>query len=200
MKVKNLAVAAVMTATAVGVVSGTAQAQPTQFWRADAPISAPADTALRTQDHGVSIATVPNADGSGVVTEIDSGRFELSPDVRSVTLFDRNGEIVDTLPMAIQVAGVKYLLAPGIEQAGRSLTLSPVAMPTLSPAQRADLPINFADAAADLNRHQYNAGVGALIGLGIGILVGLPFLFPFGAIPGGVIGAAIGALIGWVLP
>ncbi|WP_405485141.1 hypothetical protein [Nocardia sp. NBC_00511] len=150
-------------------------------------------------DQGVSYTTGPNRDGRSVTTTLDAGHFGLSDDGRMVTIFDRSGTAIATLPMAIQVAETKYPLEPRIDEAGQTLTLSPVGAPIPSPAQSIQAQRQFVDAAADLNRHQYNAGVGALIGLGIGILLGLPFDI-VGAIPGGVIGAGIGALIGWVLP
>ena len=182
MAIKKFATTALLAAGATGILAGTAHAE-----------SAPGI------DQGLSYNVDLDAGNNGVSTTLDTGRFVLSDDGKAVSVFDPAGAEIANLPMAYQVAGNKYLLQPQIDPAGRNLTLTPLGAPGLDPAQQVQAQRQFVDAAADLQRHQYNAGVGALIGLGVGILLGLPFAV-VGAIPGGVIGAGIGALIGWIVP
>ncbi|MFB8278522.1 hypothetical protein [Nocardia colli] len=197
MSIKKLTLTALLAVCATGIAAGGAHAQPNWFGQNN--FQSTPDYGVRGADRDVSYATSLNPDQGSITTTLDAGRFELTGDGKAVAIFDQAGAEVASLPMAVQFAGGKYLLAPNIEQVGRSLTLTLVGAPALNGAQTVDAQRHFVDAAADLNRHQYNAGVGALIGLGIGILLGLPLLI-VGAIPGGVLGAAIGALIGWVLP
>ncbi|GAB2505810.1 hypothetical protein [Nocardia heshunensis] len=193
MKFRMLAATATFTAALTGLTAGIAHARPVTIQPARS------DAAAHGIDHDLPFATSLNPVDSSVTTTVDTGRFAPSDDGKTVSLLDATGTRIDSLPLAVTFAGATYPLTPLITDAGHSLTLTPVGAPLLTPEQRPQAELQFVDAAADLNRHQYNAGVGALIGLGIGILLGLPFGV-IGAIPGGVIGAAVGALIGWVLP
>ncbi|MFB7719510.1 hypothetical protein [Nocardia sp. NPDC056100] len=181
--IKKFAATAMLAIAATAITAGTAHAQPG------------VDQATGI-DQGMSYTTGVDAAAATVTTVVDGGHFELSDDSKTVTLFGSAGAVTATLPMAVQVAGTTYPLAPHIDQAGRSLALTPIGAPALSPEQSVAAQRHFVDAAADLNRHQYNAGVGALIGLGIGAVLGLGVL----SLPFGAIGAGIGAIIGWVLP
>ncbi|MFE3192394.1 hypothetical protein ACFXHA_25520 [Nocardia sp. NPDC059240] len=185
---RKLTITALSAIIATGFAGGFAYADP-----------AGPDTVLHGIDQGVAYDTDLTADGSGVTTTLADGRFDLAADGKSVTLTDAGGAQVATLPMAVQVSGTRWLLDPRIDDAGRSLTLTPVGAAALTPEQQIQAHRTFVDYNADIARHQHNAAVGALIGLGIGIIVGFPF-FVVGAIPGGVLGAAIGAIIGWIVP
>jgi hypothetical protein len=188
MKVTKFAAIALLTIGATAITAGSVYAAPA----ATAP-------AAIGQQGAVSYSSKVGADGRGVVSTVTAGKFTLASDAKAVTVSDPAGAVIATLPMAFQVAGQKFSLVPTITDAGRTLALAPVGTPAASPAQQATAQHQFVDAAADLARHQYNAGVGALIGLGVGILIGL-FFFGVGAIPGSIIGAGIGALIGWSCP
>lgn len=177
----QFAATALLAIGATTITAGTAHATPV------------IQPALHGTDRGVTYVTHVDAGHAGVTTTLDAGTFSLAADARSVSVSDRAGTVVATLPMAFRVADRTFRLAPSIDSAGRTLTLTPVGATPAAPQPQ------FVDAAADLARHQYNAGVGALIGLGIGILIGgLGYLV--GAIPGAIIGAGIGALIGWATP
>lgn len=162
--------------------------------------AAPVTRTVTGHQDGVRYATGVTADGSAIATTLTAGHFSVSGDRKSVTITNSAGTVIASLPMAYQVAGQKFALTPVVSGQGRTLTLAPAGTPVATPAQKAAAQTQFVDKAADdIARHQYNAGVGALIGLGIGILIGL-FFFGVGAIPGAVIGAGLGALIGWALP
>ena len=192
MRTKKLATAAVIVATATGIATGTATAAPAQ------PAAHPAGVSLSGTDHGVRYTTGPAGNGAATVTTLKSGRFAATPD--GVTVSDRSGSVIATLPMAYRVAGHTYPLRATVDSSGRSLTLTPIGVTVTDPVRQELLQRNFVDYAADLARHQYNAGVGALIGAGVGALIGF-FVIPIiGAIPGAIIGAAVGAGIGWVSP
>lgn len=182
------------------MAAGTAYAQPAQIQHADAQPSA---AVVHATDHGVSYTTRQAADGTGVVTTLDAGRFALTSDAKAVTVSDPAGNVIATLPMGFQVAGQRFGLRPLIEQAGRSLTLQPVGAQPAAPAARVQAQARFVDEAADLARHQYNAAVGAVIGGAIGALLGFfPWVLPnlIGAVVIGLIGAGVGAGVGWILP
>ncbi|MFF3229046.1 hypothetical protein ACFYV7_40090 [Nocardia suismassiliense] len=195
--IKSLTGTAVLAIGAIGLTTGTVHAAPLPADSVDAQSTV---TELRGEAQGVGLTVSPTADSSGVRTVLDAGGFALTPDGRGVTVSDENGTVLETLPLAYQVADRTYDLRPEVGDAGRSLVLTPVGLPAADPAQRAELPLHFVADASDLARHQYNAGVGALIGGGLGALIGF-FVVPIvGAIPGGVIGALLGAGIGWVQP
>ncbi|NUS44645.1 MAG: hypothetical protein HOQ24_13280, partial [Mycobacteriaceae bacterium] len=126
------------------------------------------------------------------------GRFAAADNGRTVTVADGTGRIVERLPMAYRADGRTFPLRASVEHNGSQLRLTPVGTPA-APADRAQLQKQYVDYNADLARHQYNAGVGALIGAAIGGLIGFIFL-GIGAIPGILIGALIGAGIGWISP
>lgn len=196
MAINKFAATALLAIGATGITAGAVNAGPTVV---HTDVRLVASDGMRGADQGVPSTTSLDPDTSSISTTLDAGRFALSEDRKVVTLLNEAGAEAASLPMAVQFAGSKFLLDPRIDESGRTLTLTPIGAPALTPDMKNQASLQFVDAASDLQRHQYNAGVGALIGLGIGILLGLPFAV-VGAIPGGVIGAAIGALIGWTLP
>ncbi|MGW4366343.1 hypothetical protein ACWEKT_11920 [Nocardia takedensis] len=182
MTVKKFAATALLAVAATGVTAGVAAAQPV-------PSS---EFAVRGVDRGVSYVAAPTADGRGITATVESGRFLLAADSRSVTLTDAAGAVVATVPLGLQAAGTTIALTPGIDADGRTLTLRPQAEAGQT-AQAID------EAADTLARKQYNAGVGAVIGAGIGAVIGF-FLGGVGALVTVPIGAGIGALIGYSTP
>ncbi|MFI6041196.1 DUF6861 domain-containing protein [Nocardia sp. NPDC051321] len=187
---------ALLSIGAVATVTGSAYAQPMQIEHNQVQ---PAGDVLQGEDHGVGIATGLAPDANSVVSELNGGTFALSGDGKAVTATADDGTVLDTMPLAYQAGGHTFDLTPQIDETGRKLTLTPVGSPTMDQAQRSDLQLHFVDYASDLARHQYNAGVGALIGGGVGALIGMPF-FGVGMIPGAIVGALVGAGIGWVSP
>jgi hypothetical protein len=182
MKMTSIGAAAALAVCAVGVSAATAEAQP-------------ATATARPSVANVLLAP----ENSGVATTLASGRFTLSSDARTVTVSDRSGRPVETLPMAYRVDGRTVPLRAAIGQGGRELVLTPVDAPAVGASVGAAARRQFVDYNSDLARHQYNAGVGALIGAAVGGLIGIVF-FGIGAIPGVLIGALIGAGVGWVSP
>jgi len=190
MKSSKAAAIACLIVGSLGLTAGIVHAQP----------AVPPATADGIEQ-GLHYAMTLDPDAGAVHTTIDEGKFTLSPDTKMVTVTDPAGAVLATLPMAVRIVdrSGKTALIPQIDPSSRTLTLTPLGARPQPPQVRDQARAQYVDAAADLARHQYNAGVGALIGLGVGILIGIWFLV-VGAIPGGLIGAGIGALIGYCLP
>jgi len=152
-------------------------------------------------DQGLHYATTLDPDVGTERTTLAEGKFTLSPDTKEVVVTDPAGNVMARVPMAVRIIGRpgKTALMPTVDPSGRTLTVHPIGAPLQPPQIRHQAGAQYVDTAAELARHQYNAGVGALIGLGVGILIGIWFLV-VGAIPGGIIGAGVGALIGYCLP
>jgi hypothetical protein len=195
--IQRSAATAMIAIAASTIATATASAQPAVGGHAERHSDAIATMRHDGVDHGVSYTTGFTPDGAGVATTVAAGRFAATADGRAVTLTDPAGAVITTLPTSARVDGRTVALRPTITGDGRTLVLTPVAAPGALAAAQAQP--RFVDYYSDLARHQYNAGVGALIGLGIGILIG-GFGWLVGAIPGAIIGAGIGALIGWSLP
>ncbi|WP_068271935.1 hypothetical protein [Aldersonia kunmingensis] len=184
MKVSKISVTAALAATAVAVAAGTASAAP-------APVSpaAPAvvsNTGFHGTDHGVSYRTFLNETGREITTTVDAGTFALAGD--TVTLTDRSGVVVASIPLAYEFAGQHVSVAPAIADAGRTLNLAP-------DFGRTDVALKSISTQDWFNTELNNAAptgiFGALIGGAIGLLVG-----GVGAIPGAIIGALVGLYIG----
>jgi hypothetical protein len=190
MKSSKAAAIACLIIGSLGLTAGIVHAQP----------AVPPSTVDGT-DLGLHYAMTLDPDAGTVRATIDEGKFTLSPDTKVVMVTDPSGAVLATLPMAVRAVGQpgKTALIPRVDPSGRTLTLTPLGARPQPLQVRDQARAQYVDAAADLARHQYNAGVGALIGLGVGILIGIWFLV-VGAIPGGLIGAGIGALIGYCLP
>lgn len=117
---------------------------------------------------------------------IDAGTFALGRD--AVTVANREGAVVATLPTSVRIAGHQYAVTPHLDTARTTLTLTPVGS------------VQPIDAwAKDLNHPSTGEVVGAVIGgvLGglLGFLIGLPFLI-FGAVLGELIGTIVGIGVG----
>lgn len=190
MKSSNAAAIASLIIGSLGLTAGIVHAQPI----------APAATA-NGADLGMRYTTTFDPNAGTVRATLGEGKFTLAPDAGEVVVTDPAGDVMARVPMAVRIVDRpgKVALTPTIDPSGRTLTLNLRGVQPRSQQVREQASAQYVDAAADLARHQYNAGVGALIGLGVGILIGIWFLV-VGAIPGGIIGAGVGALIGYSLP
>lgn len=180
---KKFCAVAVLAVGAVGLTATTnAHAAPTA-----APV-------VQGTENGVAFTAGPSADGAGLTTSVVDGTFTLAGG--TVTLTDREGRAVASIPTRIASTAGTFDLAAAIAADGRSLTLAPVGAPAAVTANTAE----FVDEAAETQaRKQHNAGIGALIGAGIGAVLGF-FLGGVGALVTIPIGAGIGALIGYSTP
>lgn len=184
MKVSKITVSAALAATAVAVAAGTASAAPAPVISA-AP-AAVSNTGFQGTDHGVSYRTFLNETGRAITTTVDAGTFTLAGD--TITLTDRSGAVVASVPLAFDFAGQHVSVAAGIADAGRTLNLVPdfgrtdAALKTISAQEWFN---------AELNNAAPTAVFGALVGGAIGLL-GLGI----GAIPGALIGALVGLFVG----
>ncbi len=194
MNISKVAATACLTIGSLTVTAGAVHAQP-------APASATTSARVNGSDDGVNHTIVLDPDAGTVSAVIDRGNFQVTPDGKAVTVTDTAGDVLARIPMAVRMIDHegKYALMPTVDKSGRILTLTPLDAPIQPQRIRDAARAQFADQNADVLRHQYNAGVGALIGMGAGILIGIWFLL-IDAVPGAVVGAGIGALIGYALP
>jgi hypothetical protein len=183
MRIKHIAATALLSIGALGIATGTAQAD-TQT----------AEVAVRGTEQGVGYVAAPNEAGTSIVTTLDAGSFRLTADGAAVTLADPAGRTLTTLPLGVTTAGATAPLAAAISADGRTLTVTPDAA---TPAGQHIAQL-VADPGAEA-RKMHNAGIGALIGGGIGAVLGF-FLGGVGALVTIPIGAGIGALIGYSTP
>ncbi|WP_068271931.1 hypothetical protein [Aldersonia kunmingensis] len=182
MKFSRITVTAAMAITAVAVATGTASADPAPAVPADsAAVTAPG---YLGNDHGINYRTFLNDAGRAITTTIDAGMFTLAGD--AVTLTDRFGAVVASIPLAYEFAGHRVSVAPLIADAGRTLTVTPQVGTTDAALKNVDANWFF----AELNRAAPGAAVGALIGGAIGLLG-----FIVGVIPGAIIGALVGLVV-----
>ncbi|WP_278262671.1 hypothetical protein [Nocardia sp. AG03] len=180
---RRIGAVAVLAAGALGLAATTAHAGPA----AAVPI-------VQGSEGGVAFTASPLTDGSGVTASVADGTFRLAGGV--VTLTDRSGRVVASVPTRIVTGAGDFDLTAGVAADGQSVTLRPVA----APAVVTDNLASFVDEASDTQaRKQYNAGIGALVGAGIGAVLGF-FLGGVGALITIPIGAGIGALIGYSTP
>ncbi|MBF4995938.1 hypothetical protein IRT45_02080 [Nocardia sp. BSTN01] len=180
MRAKKFAATALLAVGATTAAAGVVQAAP----------ATASEIAVRGVEQGVGFVTAPTADHTGLTTTVDAGSFTVTGD--SVTLTDAAGRAVASVPLGLRTASGTVGLTPRIENAGRTLTLTPQSA-TERTAQAID------EASDTLARKQYNAGVGAAVGAGIGAVLGF-FLGGVGALITIPIGAGIGALIGYSTP
>ncbi|MBA4856387.1 hypothetical protein [Nocardia farcinica] len=183
MKYKKFAATALLAVAATGVTAGTSYADPSVPPAAQEQ----APPAARGVDKGVDYTAALTEAGNAIVTTVTGGAFSLDADGSAVTLINDAGEVVTRIPLAARDAanGAEVRLVAAVDDAGRSLTLTPqaevVAVKDISAQQWF---------FAELQRASLGAAVGAVIGGLIGLL-GLVV----GVIPGAAIGAVIGLLV-----
>lgn len=180
MRAKKFAATALLSIGATTAAAGVVHAEPAQA----------ADIAVHGVDQGIGFVTAPTADRTGLTTTVAAGSFTVTGN--SVTLTDAAGRTVAAVPLGLRTVSGTVGLTPRIDNAGRTLTLTPQSA-NAETAQAID------QASDTLARKQHNAGVGALVGAGIGAVLGF-FLGGVGALITVPIGAGIGALIGYSTP
>ncbi len=169
MKIRKLVAATVLTVAATGVTAATAYGSPS--------VAAPV---LAGNDRGVEYTAAVAPDHSAATVTLASGRFVVTPDA-GIAVVAPDGAVVATVPTTLHtVAGQQVEVAPEVDAAATTLTLTPVGG---VPAQ------------ADFIGDAGTTVAGALIGCVIGALIGFLF-FVAGFLPGCLIGGLIGGVIG----
>lgn len=172
MNIRKLVATAVLTIAATGVAAATAHGQ-----------AEVADAAFTGVDHGVAYTAAVAPDHSSATLTLASGKFVLTPD-QGISVLAPDGSVVATVPTTLQsVSGQQVQVAPEVNAAATTLTLTPVGAATPEPGA----PQFIGDAGTTV--------AGVLIGCAIGFLIGLIFAI-IGAIPGCIIGGIIGGIAG----
>ncbi|MBF6167226.1 hypothetical protein IU486_21085 [Streptomyces gardneri] len=171
MKFRNLVATTLLTIAATGVTAATAFGQ------------AEIDGAAVSENHsGVAYTASVAPDRSSAAVTLASGTFARTPD--GIAVLGPDGAVVTTVPTTLQsMFGQQVGVAPHIDAAGTTLTLTPVGTAIPEPGA----PRFIGDAAATLG--------GVAIGCAVGALIGLVF-FVVGVFPGCVVGGLIGAAAG----
>jgi hypothetical protein len=181
-KPSRIIVTAVLAAAAVTIATGTATAGPGPAQQATAAVVT--DSGYHGTDHGINYRSFLDPAGRAITTTVDAGTFRLTGE--AVTLTDRSGTVVASIPLAYEFAGQRVSVAPLVSDAGRTLSLAPDIGVTDAALETIDANWFF----YELNRAAPGAAVGAVIGGLIGLLG-----FVVGVIPGALIGAVIGAVV-----
>nr|WP_271212946.1 hypothetical protein [Rhodococcus wratislaviensis]GLK39773.1 hypothetical protein GCM10017611_66440 [Rhodococcus wratislaviensis] len=171
MKMTKLMAVTAMTIASMGIVTGTAYADP-------APAPAP----------GVGWNVTSN--GNQVI--VDTAVGSLSNENDHLVLRDAAGVLVDSVPLAIAVDGVSHPVAAQIDGHTATLTTdtSPAAAtPVNLPLQQVDLPAAVANVKDNIT---LTAAVGGFLGAASGLVGGCLL----GAIAGGVVSAPAALLFG----
>ncbi|MBY6412212.1 ammonium transporter [Rhodococcus sp. BP-252] len=194
MKLSKLVVTAAFVASAMGLASGTAYADPAT----DAP----------AQSDDINY-TVEQQDRT-IVTTIDAGVFKVADDGKTVDVLDQADKVVVTLPLSFNLGGLNFPYEQNVDNDGKTLRLVPQldlskasanskslgATPVASPDENLKAQQTF---ASQLGLATAIGGLtGTIIGAGIGFLAGLPLLgaggvitIPIAAGAGGVIGTIV---------
>ncbi|NDV10176.1 hypothetical protein GXW84_38105 [Rhodococcus sp. IEGM 248] len=169
MKMTKLMAVAAMTIASMGIVAGTAYADP-------APTP------------GVGWNVTSN--GNQVI--VDTAAGSLSNENNHLVIRDAAGALVDSVPLAIAVDGVSHPVAAQIDGHTATLTTdtSPAAATPVSlPLQQVDLPAAVASVKDNIT---LTAAVGGFLGAASGLVGGCLL----GAIAGGVVSAPAALLFG----
>jgi hypothetical protein len=203
MGIKKVAATAMLAIAATGIATATAHGE-----------SQVAEPVISRVDDGMAYTAGLTEDHTGVVTKLESGRFDLTGDGSAVTVTGPDGSKLAQLPMSFQASGQQFRLTPEIDSAGKTLTLRSADRPgvPVDVAQFRENAAKMYDASirdvADPNVQSgkdvvlllclpglvIGAVVGALIGIFVGVLllgIGLIVTVPAGIIIGAAIGCAI---------
>ncbi|WP_280249176.1 hypothetical protein [Nocardia abscessus] len=173
MKFTKLVATTLLTIAATGVTAATAYGQ-TEF----------DGSANSAEDSGVGYTATVAPDRSSAAVTLASGTFAYLPD-GGIAVLGPDGAVLTTVPTTLQSAfGQQVGVAPDIDAAGTTLTLTPVGAAVPEPGA----PRFIGDPTTTLGGLAIGCAVGALIGL-VFFVVGV---FP-GCVVGGLIGAAAGA-------
>ncbi|OZF55381.1 hypothetical protein [Rhodococcus sp. 14-2470-1a] len=198
MKLSKLVVTAAFVASAMGLASGTAYAQPAT----DAPAPSEEGTA------GENIGFESNLEDRTIVTTIDAGVFKVADDGKTVDVLDSTDKVVVTLPLSFNLGGLNFPYEQNVDNDGKTLRLVPQLDLTKASANSASVgATKVASTDENLKAQQTFASqlglataiggfTGTVVGAGLGLLgvtIG-PLVFatvPAGAAIGGVIGTII---------
>ncbi|MGA9871342.1 MAG: ammonium transporter [Rhodococcus sp. (in: high G+C Gram-positive bacteria)] len=192
MKLSKLVVTAAFVASAMGLASGTAYADPTP--------AAPAT--------GEDIGYESKLEDRTIVTTIDAGVFKVADDGKTVDVLDSADKVVVTLPLSFNLGGLNFPYEQNVDDDGKTLRLVPQldltkasansrsigATPVASPDENLKAQQTFASqlGIATAIGGFTGTAIGALAG-GLGFLggpVGLASV-PLGATIGGIAGTII---------
>ncbi|MFI5780426.1 hypothetical protein [Nocardia sp. NPDC051570] len=188
MRISRIVAAAGLCVSVVAGATGAAAAEPAAGERAG--------LAMNGADHGVDYQVGLSEDDRSVVSSIAAGRFLTTWDAKSVAVTDDSGHLIATLPLGYDIAGKHIELTPMLEDAGRRLTLTPVAE-TAAPLRDIEAQRRLFDLVqTNLPAVATGAAIGAAIGFVLGFPAGL-FIVDFITVPittvlGGLMGAAAG--------
>ncbi|MET7771033.1 hypothetical protein [Nocardia sp. NPDC005366] len=169
MKIRKLVAATVLTVAATGVTAATAYGSP-----------AITDPVIAGNDRGVEYTAAVAPDHSTATMTLASGRFVVTPEA-GISVVAPDGTVVATVPTTLNtVAGQQVRVAPEVDAAATTLTLTPV---------------GGAPARAEFIGDAGTTVAGVLIGCAVGALIGVLF-FVAGFVPGCLVGGLIGGVIG----
>ncbi|OZC60132.1 hypothetical protein CH267_04065 [Rhodococcus sp. 06-621-2] len=198
MKLSKLVVTAAFVASAMGLASGTAYAQPAS----DAPAPSEEGTA------GENIGFESNLEDRTIVTTIDAGVFKVADDGKTVDVLDSTDKVVVTLPLSFNLGGLNFPYEQNVDNDGKTLRLVPQldltkasansrsigATPVASPDENLKAQQTF---ASQLGLATAIGGfTGTAIGFGIGAIGFLAGPVGLGTVPtfatiGGIIGTIV---------
>ncbi|WP_028477794.1 hypothetical protein [Nocardia sp. CNY236] len=172
MTIEKLMATTLLTIAATGITAATASGR--------AEVSA---LTIGGVDRGVVYTATAAPDRSSATMTLASGTFVVTPNA-AVSVLAPSGEVVATVPTTLRTATNEELrVAPTIDAAATTLTLTPVRSATPEPG------------AARFIGDTGSIVGGALLGCVLGGLVGIVVFF-IGAVPGCVIGGLIGGIGG----
>ncbi|RJO70997.1 hypothetical protein D5S18_27915 [Nocardia panacis] len=172
MHIGKLAATATLAIAATGIAAATAYGQ-----------VEPAGPSFSAVDGPIAYTATVAPDRSAATVHLTSGKFVRTPDA-GLAVVAPDGTQVATVPVSMTtVTGQQVRVAPEIDAAATTLTLTPVG--SAVPEQGAVQTIGDMDTIVR----------NALIGCAIGGLIGLIFLV-IGIVPGCVVGAIVGGVAG----
>lgn len=184
MKFGTFAATALLSVAAVGISAATVHAEP----------AAPAPK-LESEgvDQGVAYETSVDRETQTITTEVENGRFELTPDGATAILKAVSGAVVAEVPLTYDISGSEMAVAHEISDDGATLELTPTVTAENIGEMR---PVSsMARLTSELEKNVAGVAVGAVLGGLLGALVGLGFLSiitgPIGLLVGGVAGGYV---------
>ncbi|NUS94558.1 MAG: hypothetical protein HOQ36_19485 [Nocardia sp.] len=181
MKFGTFAATALLSVAAVGISAGVVHAEPA----APAP-----EIKSEGVDQGVAYETSVDQKTQKITTEVQDGRFELTPDGAKAVLKGVSGAVVAEVPLQYEISGSEMAVAHEISADGTTLELTPTVTAENIGEMR---PVSsMARLTTELQENVAGVAVGAVLGGLLGALVGLGFL----SIITGPIGLVVGAVAG----
>ncbi|MFR9749991.1 hypothetical protein ACL02S_03025 [Nocardia sp. 004] len=175
MKIQKLVATTLLTIAATGITAATAYGQ--------AEVSGPAISGF---DRGVGYTATVAPDRSSAAMTLTSGTFFSTPE--AVTVLAPDGAVVATVPTTLHtITGQELRVAPKIDAAATTLTVTPVAAAAQGAPQFVGAPQFIGNPGT--------IAAGAAIGCVLGALVGLVLAF-IGFVAGCLIGGLIGGIDG----